>query len=50
MTYLSSAASRAQLAAFYHDTLLDDVIPFWLRHGVENRSNGSYPAPPSESV
>ena len=36
-TDLTNAASRAHLAAFYRDTLLGDVIPFWLRHRVAAR-------------
>jgi N-acylglucosamine 2-epimerase len=30
---------RAHLAALYRGTLLDDVMPFWLRHGMD-RSHG----------
>jgi N-acylglucosamine 2-epimerase len=27
--------STSSLAAVYRDTLLDDVMPFWLRHGMD---------------
>ena len=33
--------SRSALAETYRDTLLDDVIPFWLRHGLD-REHGGY--------
>ena len=31
---------RSALAAVYRDTLLDDVIPFWLRHGLDREHGG----------
>ena len=31
---------RTKLAAIYRDTLLDDVIPFWLRHGLDLEHGG----------
>jgi len=37
---LTSPAGRAQLAAQYCGTLLDDVIPFWLRHGLDREHGG----------
>ena len=37
---LTSADGRARLAAFYRDTLLGDVIPFWLRHGMDREHGG----------
>ncbi len=37
---LTSADSRAQLADFYRSTLLDDVIPFWLKHGLDREYGG----------
>ncbi len=37
---LESADSRSRLAAFYRSTLLDDVIPFWLRYGLDRRHGG----------
>ena len=34
-------ASRiAELIAVYRDGLLDDVLPFWLRHGVDHQHGG----------
>src|SRR5512137_2934095 len=32
--------SLAQIAEFYRDTLLNDVIPFWMRHGVDREHGG----------
>ena len=37
---LATAESRAQLAPFYRDTLLNDVLPFWLRHGLDREHGG----------
>lgn len=31
---------EASLAKLYRDTLLDDVIPFWLRHGLDREHSG----------
>ena len=39
-TDLTTAASRAQLARLYRDTLLGDVMPFWLRHGMDSEHGG----------
>lgn len=39
-TYLSTPESRSKLAAFYHDTLLNNVVPFWLKHGVDREHGG----------
>ena len=39
-TDLTSPASRAQLAALYRETLLRDVMPFWLRHGMDREHGG----------
>src|SRR5512137_2707766 len=39
-TDLTNPARRAQLAALYRDTLLGDVIPFWLRHGLDHEHGG----------
>jgi N-acylglucosamine 2-epimerase len=39
-TDLTNAQSRAELAAFYRRTLLDDVIPFWLKHGLDREQGG----------
>ena len=41
---LTDAASRAQLAALYRTTLLDDVMPFWLRHGMDREHGGIFTA------
>lgn len=35
MSLLGTADARRELAAFYGRTLLDDVLPFWLRHGMD---------------
>lgn len=40
MTDLPDSASRARLAALYRDTLLKDVMPFWLRHGLDREHGG----------
>ncbi len=32
--------STGELARLYRDTLLDDVIPFWLRHGMDREHGG----------
>ena len=37
---LTTAAGRARLSVLYHDTLLGDVIPFWLRHGLDREHGG----------
>ena len=37
---LTSATGRASLEKFYRQTLLDDVIPFWLRHGMDAEHGG----------
>ena len=39
-TDLTSVASRAHLAALYRDALLDDVMPFWLKHGLDREHGG----------
>lgn len=39
MSDLLTMEGRAHLAALYRGTLLDDVVPFWLRHGMD-RSHG----------
>lgn len=36
-----TAPNRVELAATYRDALLGDVIPFWLRHGLD-RDHGGY--------
>ncbi len=32
--------NRAKLASTYRDALLSDVIPFWLRHGLDHEQGG----------
>ncbi len=34
------ASDRAGLAAFYRRALLEDVVPFWLRHGLDREHGG----------
>ncbi|MEA3207982.1 MAG: N-acylglucosamine 2-epimerase [Chthoniobacter sp.] len=41
---LTSAGGREGLASFYRHTLLDDVIPFWLRHGLDPQHGGLFTA------
>jgi N-acylglucosamine 2-epimerase len=41
---LSTAGGREQLATFYRRTLLDDVMPFWLRHGFDRKQGGIFTA------
>ncbi|MHA3772459.1 AGE family epimerase/isomerase [Verrucomicrobiota bacterium sgz303538] len=40
ITDLTEATSRARLAALYRDTLLEDVMPFWLKHGLDREHGG----------
>ncbi|SKA98431.1 N-acylglucosamine 2-epimerase [Prosthecobacter debontii] len=40
MNPLTHAEGRRQLAAFYRDTLLHDVMPFWLKHGMDAEHDG----------
>ena len=40
-TDLANPSSSARLAALYRTTLLDDVILFWLRHGID-REHGEW--------
>jgi N-acylglucosamine 2-epimerase len=40
VTDLTSADGRAQLAGLYREALLNDVIPFWLRHGMDGDFGG----------
>lgn len=37
---LTDTASRHELSQLYRTTLLDDVIPFWLRHGLDREHGG----------
>jgi N-acylglucosamine 2-epimerase len=41
---LTNPTSRAELAALYRTTLLDDVMPFWLRHGLDREHGGIFTA------
>ncbi|MCP5517778.1 MAG: AGE family epimerase/isomerase [Verrucomicrobiales bacterium] len=37
-----TALDLNQLASCYRDTLLDDVVPFWLRHGPDREHGGLF--------
>ncbi|MCU0710887.1 MAG: AGE family epimerase/isomerase, partial [Pirellula sp.] len=37
---LTDQNAKRKLAAMYRDSLLADVIPFWLRHGVDHEHGG----------
>ena len=37
---LTSPHDRRALAAVYRDALLGDVVPFWLRHGLDREHGG----------
>lgn len=39
-TNLADDQSNAAIGAFYRDTLLNNVIPFWLRHGMDREQGG----------
>ena len=39
-THLTNPLTRSALADFYRDTLLNDVVPFWLRHGIDREHGG----------
>src|SRR5690606_18404656 len=32
--------SASRLAGFYRDTLLHDIVPFWLKHGMDHEHGG----------
>ncbi|MCE2805309.1 MAG: AGE family epimerase/isomerase [Gemmataceae bacterium] len=40
MSLLTDKDARSALAAQYRDALLGDVIPFWLRHGIDREQGG----------
>jgi N-acylglucosamine 2-epimerase len=40
MSRLLTGEGRASLAAFYQDTLLSDIVPFWLKHGMDQKHGG----------
>ena len=35
-----TTAEAARLATFYRDSLLKDVVPFWLKHGLDHEHGG----------
>src|SRR4029079_11541743 len=37
---IMSPAEERTLASLYRDSLLEDVIPFWLRHGLDREHGG----------
>lgn len=41
MTLLDTQSGREKLCGQYRSALLEDVIPFWLRHGID-REHGGY--------
>jgi len=40
ITDLTTPQGRAALEATYRSTLLDDVVPFWFRHGIDREHGG----------
>ncbi len=40
MTDLTTREGRIELASFYRQTLLENVVPFWLKHGMDHRYGG----------
>ena len=40
MSYLSTPDKRSALRTLYRETLLKDVLPFWLRHGIDREHDG----------
>lgn len=40
MSYLTDPTRRSALRSLYHDTLLKDVMPFWLQHGMDRKHDG----------
>jgi N-acylglucosamine 2-epimerase len=40
MSLLSDPEKRRALRTLYRDTLLADVLPFWLRHGIDREHDG----------
>jgi N-acylglucosamine 2-epimerase len=43
-TDLTNPTSREQLATLYRSVLLDDVMPFWLRHSLDREHGGIFTA------
>ncbi len=39
---IDDPVERSRLAAFYRDTLVRDVLPFWLRHGMDSEHGGIF--------
>ena len=39
---LTDPDQRARFTAVYRDTLLDNVLPFWLRHGLDREHGGLF--------
>src|SRR5690606_9445019 len=37
-----SASSLQELRSLYHQQLFDDVLPFWLRHSIDQQSGGYF--------
>ncbi len=42
--FVSDPSTRSDWAALYRDTLLDNVIPFWLKHGLDQQHGGYFTA------
>ena len=42
MTLLATQSGREDLSGQYQNALLKDVIPFWLRHGIDHEQGGWY--------
>lgn len=40
MSLITTPLDRLKLAAFYKGTLLQDVMPFWLKHGMDAEHDG----------
>jgi N-acylglucosamine 2-epimerase len=40
MSYLSTPDKRSALRRLYRETLLNDVLPFWLCHGIDREHDG----------
>ena len=40
MSLVASETDRAALGAFYRRALIEDVVPFWLRHGLDREHGG----------
>jgi len=41
---ITNDATQPELSQFYRSTLLDDVIPFWLRYGLDREHGGIFTA------